>query len=113
MSSNAPPPIQSASVPLIVFNRPHKIFLATIGTAFLLLIGFRLHGFSISCWRDHIDHTPHSEVLLGKARDIRFDDFQINIPCLMAQRAHEPAFPVINTNIGCGTNMLLVCCASS
>ena len=48
------------------------------------------------------------EVLLGTPRPIRSDDWVVGLPQLLAQVAHEPAFPRGNTNIGDGQDMLLM-----
>lgn len=74
---------------------------------FALLVGLRLHGFSISVWRDWTDRSPPDEVLLGRPRAIRIDDYAVILPLAFAQELHDPPFPVVNSSIGLGQNMLL------
>lgn len=79
-----------------------------IGITFLLYVAVGLNGFSISRW-DEILGEPHStQVLEGKARSIRSDDFLASIPLALAQIAHKPPFPAVNSLIGDGENMLLL-----
>jgi hypothetical protein len=66
-----------------------------------------LHGYSISAWRQHIDGSDAKEVLLGRARQIRSDDWNVLLPLALAQRAHRPRFPVVNDDIGVGSPMLV------
>jgi hypothetical protein len=73
---------------------------------FALALLFRLHGWSTSLWHQFIDGSPKTEILFGRARDIRSDDFLLDIPMILAQTAHRPSFPVINHNIGTGQYML-------
>jgi len=75
--------------------------------AFVLLVALRVHGFSLPIWHRWIDRSPSSEILLGEARSIRADDWAIQLPLALAQAAHDPAFPVVNENIGAGQNMLV------
>jgi hypothetical protein len=46
--------------------------------------------------------------LMDHARLIRFDELLVFTPYALSQLSHEPRFPVINTNIGKGQNMLVV-----
>ena len=48
------------------------------------------------------------EVWLGEPRPIRSDDWIVGLPFALAQVAHEPAFPRVNTNIGDGQDMILM-----
>lgn len=81
----------------------------------LLMLGFLLffssagiHGFSLPMWHDFIDNTPHAEVLWGKARGVRSDDWAVTLPMAIGQAVANPRFPVENPNIGQGQNMLLL-----
>jgi hypothetical protein len=75
--------------------------------AFVVLVALRVHGFSLPIWHRWIDHSPSPEILLGEARPIRADDWSVQLPLAIAQTAHDPAFPVVNENIGAGQNMLV------
>lgn len=82
------------------------LLLAAAGL-FLLLVGLRLHGFSLPVWHVILDRSPAPEVWLGQARSVRADDWAVQLPLILAQRAHDPPFPRINRDIGLGQNMLL------
>jgi len=83
----------------------HVLLVAAM--AAVLLVAFRIHGFSISMWHQHIDGSSPAELLLGEPRAIRSDDWMVHLPLALAQSSHEPAFPIRNENIGAGLNMLV------
>ena len=70
-------------------------------------VGLGLHGFSITMYRVYIDQSREDEILLGHSQHIRADDWLLDIPLMLAQRAHRSMFPVVNGSIGLGQNMLL------
>ncbi|HKJ24844.1 MAG TPA: hypothetical protein VKB65_08495 [Myxococcota bacterium] len=74
---------------------------------FAAAVALGLHGYSLPVWHAVIDGSEPSEVLLGEARTVRGDDWNARLPLALAQRAHEPAFPVVNHDAGPGMNMLL------
>jgi hypothetical protein len=74
---------------------------------FVVLNLFKLHGFSIPAWHLYIDYSAPTEILLGKARTLRADDFVIELPLAFAQEAHDPPFPLENGNIGLGLEMAI------
>jgi hypothetical protein len=82
-------------------------FIAAIAVLFAMLVSLHLHGFSISAWQQWIDGAPPDEVLLGRPRQIRIDDYAVILPLAFAQERHDPPFPVVNTLIGQGQNMLI------
>lgn len=47
------------------------------------------------------------DLLMAQARWIRWDELMISTPMALSQLSHKPKFPVINTNVGTGQNMLL------
>lgn len=47
-------------------------------------------------------------LLMRNARAIRWDELAVATPFALSQLSHKPRFPVINTNIGEGQNMLVV-----
>ena len=90
--------------------RPTRGLLAVpvaLAVAFALLVGLRLHGFSISIWRQWTDLSAPKELLLGRPQAIRIDDYAVILPLVLAQERHDPPFPVVNTLIGQGQNMLV------
>jgi hypothetical protein len=92
--------------PLVYFDRKHRILCGVLALWFILALLFRLHGWSTPIWHQTIDDSPKKEILFGHARDIRSDDYLLDLPMIMAQTAHQPSFPVINHNIGTGQYML-------
>jgi len=85
----------------------HRNFLLTLLGLFTLLVGFHFHGFSISMWRTVLDGSEPAEIVWGNARPQRTDDWLVNIPFSLAQTAHSPRFPVVNSLIGFdGQNMM-------
>lgn len=48
------------------------------------------------------------DFLLARPRAIRSDEHLVHTPFALAQAAHDPPFPIINTNIGFGQNMFAV-----
>ena len=94
-------------MPLIEFDKKHRILVAILGLLFVCMVTLTIHGYSITVWHDFIDQSPEKEVLFEKGRLIRSDDFMLDIPNLLAQSAHVPAFPATNRNIGVGQNMHL------
>jgi hypothetical protein len=97
-------PEHSSAAPRL--SRPHRVALAALAALFAIGVAARLHGFSLAAWHAHIDDSPAEEVLLGEARAIRSDDWGVQIPLGLAQLSHDPPYPVVNTNIGWGQNML-------
>jgi hypothetical protein len=75
--------------------------------AFALLVGAGVHGFSLGMWHEVVDGSAPDEVLLGQPREIRSDDWKVHLPLALAQRVHEPAFPLDNRLVGLGQSSLL------
>jgi hypothetical protein len=106
-----------------------RLLLAT-AVLFVVLVALRIHGSSIalaaSWWapdeaRQAVVAAPIVAALEGEAqarakqwlmtepRRIRFDEWaNEGTPYALAQFTHEPRFPVINTNVGAGQNMLVL-----
>jgi hypothetical protein len=101
-------------------------FLVAVWSVFLLLVIFGIHGSSTAVtaewwspekpYSGYLLSEPHSSGLyepqtrdprMGQPRWIRWDELTIATPLALAQLSHKPRFPVINTNIGDGQNMLV------
>ncbi|MGA9770337.1 MAG: hypothetical protein WBV94_14965 [Blastocatellia bacterium] len=54
-----------------------------------------------------IDESTLQSLLMGEAKIIRWDELTVATPYSLSQLSHTPRFPVVNTNIGNGQNMLL------
>jgi hypothetical protein len=74
---------------------------------FALLVSQGLHGYSLAWWHRILDASPPEEILLGEARGIRSDDWAVALPLALAQTAHDPAFPLVNRDVGLGQSMLV------
>jgi MFS family permease len=76
---------------------------------FLILVTGKFHGSSIAVWDKYITEETDSytsTVLLGKARDIRSDEWLVHTPYIFSQKSID--YNVINTNIRSdGQNMVL------
>jgi hypothetical protein len=96
-----------APPPLLVFSRAHRRLVAGLALAFALLVAAGIHGYSISMWHKHLDDSPPTEILFGEAQWLRMDDWMVQIPLALSQRAHDPAFPVWNTKLGLGQETFL------
>ncbi len=101
-----------------------------VSILFLLLVGLRIHGSSIalaaSTWapNEAMEHFVASPLLsrlrpgtrerwrsrlMAEPRVIRYDEWaNEGTPYSLAQFSHVPAFPVVNTNVGTGQNMLVL-----
>jgi hypothetical protein len=100
--------------------------LLAVWLLFALLVAGRIHGSSIELssgvWAPGQSHLIASpllarlgprakklrEPLMATPRMARSDEWAISTLWALAQFHHEPRFPVRNTNIGLGQNMLLV-----
>ena len=84
--------------------------LAAVSAAFaallLALSILHIHGFSLPCWHEVIDRSPEPEVLLGRGRLTRSDDWAVGLPAILSQSVHRPRFPVWNRLIGEGETKL-------
>ena len=108
---------------------PRARILLGLGVFFLALVALRIHGSSIALasrywspadWNQHFLATPllrHLSpataeqlrpLLMAEAAGIRMDEWSVETLWSLAQFSHRPRFPVINTNIGLGQNMLLL-----
>lgn len=87
-------------------SRSHRVVLASLCALFAVGVVTGLHGYSLGGWRAYLGDDAALQPLLGEARPIRSDDWAVSIPLALAQRAHDPPFPVVNENIGRGQNLL-------
>lgn len=77
---------------------------------FILLVAFGLTGSSLQRLLEDassiIDSDMHT--IIFKTRGVRNDELKVATPWIIAQVNHQPAFPIINSNIGLeGQNMLV------
>ena len=91
---------------LLSFSKPHRLLAFSLVSIFLLLVGLGIHQYSLPLWSVCLENDTDGGILFGVAQPIRSDDWAVEIPLMLSQVSHKPPFPVINTNIGCGTNQL-------
>jgi hypothetical protein len=80
---------------------------AALAAAFAILVGLRLHGFSLAAWHEVLDASPAPEVLLGAPRGLRTDDWWVHLPLALSQAHQDPAFPLVNRDVGLGQSALV------
>ena len=101
--------------------------LLSLWVLFLLLVACGIHGSSTGVtaawWAPEQPYTGYlfypahaappdeasgaQELLMAKARWIRWDELVISTPLSLSQLSHSPRFPVVNKNIANGQNMLI------
>src|SRR5262249_53273914 len=105
--------------------------LAGVWLVFALLVGLGIHGSSIpfatEWWATEshysgyvfgfipkmaaesprINNLALTELAMAHPRSVRSDEWLVTTPLAFAQLQHSPRFPVVNTNIGDGQNMLI------
>jgi hypothetical protein len=54
-----------------------------------------------------INNLALKELAMAQPRSVRSDEWLVTTPLALAQLQHSPRFPVVNTNIGDGQNMLI------
>lgn len=98
---------------------------------FVLLVAFGIHGSSTGItavwWMPEKPYTGYllwdpppppdigkaeddlrRNLLMANARWIRWDELMVSTPLALSQLSHRPRFPVVNTNVGVGQNMLIL-----
>ena len=114
---------------LTVFNSftPTTKALLALWCVFLVFVALGIHGSSTGVTAGWWSEKPYTGYLLAgptrpdesrddwssslrmaNARLIRWDELLIFTPFALAQLSHKPRFPVVNTSIGNGQNMLVV-----
>ncbi len=91
---------------LIEFDKKHIRLILLLCALFITALSMKIHGYSISMWREYIDSSAKKDIILGSDRGIRSDDWAVEIPLMLAQLSHDPKYPLINKNIGTGLNMI-------
>src|SRR5262249_21013824 len=105
--------------------------LAGVWLVFALLVGLGIHGSSIpfatEWWAPEshysgyvfgfipkmaaesprINNLALTELAMAHPRAVRSDEWLVTTPLALAQLQHSPRFPVVNSNIGDGQNMLI------
>src|SRR6266571_2993107 len=107
--------------------KPRTRYLLALWGFFFLFVAFGIHGSSTGIaakwWAPEKPYTGFlfghprepaavdagglQELFMASARGIRWDELLVQTPLALSQLSHRPRFPVINTNIGNGQNMLV------
>jgi hypothetical protein len=118
-----------------IFNRATPLsvrskILLSLWSLFVVLVALGIHGSSTGVTADWwMPEKPYSaylfwspsqnqndsdpatdarrDYLMARARWIRWDELMTATPQALAQLSHRPRFPVINTNVAAGQNMLI------
>jgi hypothetical protein len=91
---------------LICFDKKHIRLIIFLLCFFLTAVLFKLHGYSISMWRNYLDSSAKKDILVGSDRPVRSDDWAVELPLMIAQLSHDPKYPLVNGNIATGLNMI-------
>lgn len=80
-----------------------------IGIAlFVIMVIFKINGSSADLWRSALSLNTKSSVVLGKARALRSDEWEVQTPYILAQANGKEFYPVNNTTITpSGENMII------
>src|SRR5262245_22748347 len=105
--------------------------LTGVWLVFALLVAFGIHGSSIpfatEWWapewhysgyvfgfipnmapaNPRINNLALTELAMARPRSVRSDEWLVTTPLALAQLRHSPRFPIVNSNIGDGQNMLI------
>lgn len=68
---------------------------------FIILVVFKIHGSSIAAWNENITDRikPSTDVLIGKARLLRTDEWLVQTPFYLSQYSSDVNFNKVNKNI--------------
>ena len=95
--------------------KPHlmpseTVFLASVLTAFLLLVGLGLSGSSLGLGLASDPIAQHDDVrLLGRYQPVRSDEWETITPMAISQSQTSPHWPTVNPLLGAeGENMLVI-----
>lgn len=78
-----------------------------VGVTMIVLSAAGIHGYSLPLWHQMLDGSPMTEVLVGKPRPIRSDDYVVDLPWAISQTQVKPRLPAVNPSIGLGQDMQL------
>ena len=122
----------SQRIPAFLTRTSFKVrLLSGVWILFLVLVAFGVHGSSIpfaaEWWAPQAHYSGYifgfipnlasdgprinnialRELAMTQPRSVRSDEWLVTTPLALAQLSHRPRFPVVNTNIGDGQNMLI------
>ena len=77
---------------------------------FILLISasiLKINGSSVDNWNILLGKTKQTNVILGKARPVRIDEWMVVTPLMLSQAKQIPGFPLHNESVGAANIPLL------
>ncbi|MFA5095793.1 MAG: hypothetical protein WC478_00425 [Candidatus Omnitrophota bacterium] len=89
---------------------PDKRTAGLVSGCLLLLFlasALKLHGSSVENWNTLLGSQAPSNLILGKPRAVRLDEWMVVTPAIVAQAMIRPCFPAQNESIGAGKIPLL------
>lgn len=93
-------------------KREPILFSCTVLLSFTLLVGFGWTGSSLPLGLGQFesDIAQHDAIpWIGTLQSVRSDEWSVITPLAIGQKMHQPAFPIINQNLGTdGHNMLII-----
>lgn len=82
---------------------------AIAGCIFILLVALKINFSSIGIWSDYVSEPDSQNVIFGKARAIRSDEWLTQSSFMLGQAVSEDGYQVHNKNIAQGqSNMLII-----
>jgi len=80
-----------------------KKLVGLLAICFILLFFasiFKLNGSSVDSWNTLFGRLKQTNVILGKARAVRIDEWMVVTPWMLSQAKHSPRFPLHNASAG-------------
>lgn len=97
---------------IVDFIMKHRYKIALI--ALVVLVLFNVNFASLNLWCDFLNEPEQQNVLIGKARGIRSDEWLTQSSFMIGQAISENGYEVHNQNVGQGNgNMLMISAAVS
>jgi hypothetical protein len=84
----------------INFDYKTNLFLATLAIYLLIVTLFSVNGSSVGVWNDVFHQKADSQILLGKPKPIRMDEWSLHTPAILSQCNSPKPFPVENYSLG-------------
>lgn len=104
--------LQPRLMKMVVWRIPSVTAFFSIGlfASFCILVGSGVSGSSLGLGLNASGIIQHDgQLLIGENRAIRSDEWEVITPMAISQKFHQPAWPVVNKNIGVdGQNMMVI-----
>ncbi len=84
----------------INFDYKTNFFLAALVIYLLIVTLFSINGSSVGMWNEFFDQKADSQILFGKPKLIRVDEWSLHTPAILSQCNNPKPFPVENYSLG-------------